>query len=230
MFPRASSSCSFVVALFALAACPAVSAQLVSKSPFLPPQTAETNAPTVGAPLEYQGYITTGQGAQYRIYDPARKAGTWVKLNQRDSTFDVTAKQHNGENGTLVIEHQGKTLTLAEKKAKVVSAGTAQMTPPPAQVAPAPPQNVAPAVTQAVVLNPTPADEQRRLEAVATEVARRRALREQATQQIGQGVAPQVTVPQPGQVQQRNAQPNGNIPGVTVPGRIGPVSPTPQLR
>jgi len=46
-----------------------------------------------------------------------------------------------------------------------------------------------------VVLNPSPADEQRRLEAVASEVARRRAMREQATQQIGQGGIPPPNLP-----------------------------------
>ena len=79
--------------------------------------------------------------------------------------------------------------------AKVVSGGSVgQMMPPPA-VAPTPPSNVAPAVTQSVVLNPTRADAQRRLEAVASEVARRRAMREQASQQINQGMP---TPPPPG--------------------------------
>jgi len=68
--------------------------------------------------------------------------------------------------------------------------------PPPGAPGPAPAVNVAPAVTQSVVVNPTPADEQRRLEAVAAEVARRRALREQASQQVSQGVVPTPATPQ----------------------------------
>jgi len=53
---------------------------------------------------------------------------------------------------------------------------------PPPSVAPAGPAiTVTPAVTQTVMVNPSPADEQRRLEAVAAEVNRRRALREQAS-------------------------------------------------
>jgi hypothetical protein len=63
------------------------------------------------------------------------------------------------------------------------------------------------------VLNPTPADEQRRLDAVAAEVARRRALREQATQQLGQGAAPQVALPQ-GIQPPVQAQPQRAIPAV----------------
>ena len=70
------------------------------------------------------------------------------------------------------------------------------MAPPP------PPQmtNVPPAVTQAVVVNPTPADEQRRLEAVASEVARRRALREQASQQVNTPPSVPMAQPQPPQI------------------------------
>ena len=71
---------------------------------------------------------------------------------------------------------------------------SAQAAPPIASVMPS---NVPSAVTQAVVLNPTPADEQKRLEAVAAEVQRRRALREQATQQGGQMQPTPLTVPPP---------------------------------
>jgi hypothetical protein len=66
-------------------------------------------------------------------------------------------------------------------------------------------------VTQSVVVNPTAADEQRRLEAVATEVRRRRALREQASIQaantppVVEAPAPQ---PQPQQQPQRQRQTN----------------------
>jgi hypothetical protein len=105
---------------------------------------------------------------------------------------------------------------------------------PPPVLTPAP-TNVSPAVTQAVVLNPTPADEQRRLDAVAAEVARRRALREQATQQINQGVAPQLSIPQPIQQQrtlqpqQQQQQPQGAYQPINGPGgqrARGPQPPT----
>jgi len=175
-------------------------AQIAAKSPFMPPQAASSSGPTAGAPLEYRGFIETGEGKQYRIYDPAKKVGAWVKLNERNPEFDVLAKQYDDGQTTLVIEHQGKTLTLEERKSKVVSSGSAAAAVPPPVAVPMQ-TNVPAAVTQAVVLNPTPADEQRRLDAVAAEVARRRAMREQATQQITQGAAPQAPVPQPVQPQ-----------------------------
>lgn len=195
-------------------------AQLTAKSPFMPPQGAAGSAPTAGAPLEFRAYLTTSEGTMYRIYDPAKKTGTWIKLNERNADFDVIAKQHDSEHKTLTIEHQGKTLTLAERESKVVSSGTAAQAMPPSVV---PVQaNVAPAVTQSVVLNPTPADEQRRLDAVAAEVARRRALREQATQQLNQGAAAQIAVPQPVQAapQMQRGYPAvpQTRPGAPIPG------------
>jgi len=179
----------------------AVDAQVATKSPFLPPAGAAgpAAAATPGTPLEFRGLLDVGDGLQFRLYDPGRKTGSWVKLNERNAELDVVAKQHDAREETLTIEHQGRTLTLAMRKPKVISAGSvAQMLPPPA--APAAPANVAPAVTQTVVLNPTPADEQRRLEAVAAEVARRRALREQATQQLNQPGGAALPVPPPGAV------------------------------
>jgi hypothetical protein len=176
-----------------------LAAQVAAKSPFVPAAAPGAAAgPTAGAPLEFRGYMEAGQGVQYRLYDSAKKAGTWVKLNERNIEFDVVAKQHDETQKTLTIEHQGRTLTLAMRESKVVSAGQAAAMMPPAQPMPMPvaQPNVSPAVTQSVVLNPTPADEQRRLEAVAAEVARRRALREQATQQLGSG-NPSVPPPPP---------------------------------
>lgn len=203
MLPRVRLLHCLMFAGLALAGGARVAAQLAANSPFLPPQSS-TTAPTQGAPLEYRGYMITPEGAQYRIYDPAKKSGTFVKLNERDSNFDVVVKQFDPNNDMLTIEHQGRTLTLEQRKEKIVSSGNAASMPPPM---PQQMPNVAPAVTQSVVLNPTPADEQKRLEAVALEVARRRALREQAQQTISQGGTPQVVIPPPQpQQQQRNFQ------------------------
>jgi hypothetical protein len=200
--PRAVST--LLALLGATVALPA-SAQLAAHSPFLP-QQGSAAAPTAGAPLEFGGYLDTPSGERlYRIKDPGRKASEWVKLNEKSPSLGVVAKQFDEANDTLTIDYQGQSLTLAKKEAKILSAGNVpQVMPQPMPVAGN--TNVAPAVTQSVVVNPTQADEQRRLEAVAAEVARRRALREQATQQINQGVAPQIT-PQV-MPQQRNFQPN----------------------
>jgi hypothetical protein len=161
------------------------------RSPFMPPSAAAPAA-AVESPsggLEYRGNLDLGDGLQFRLFDPARKNGVWVRLNQRNEELDVTARRYDDEQKTLTVEHQGRSLTLPMRVAKVVSGGS-PVPMAPAAVAPPPAANVAPAVTQTVVVNPTPADEQRRLEAVAAEVARRRALREQASQQANQGMTP----------------------------------------
>lgn len=134
-------------------------------------------------------------GMKFRLYDPALKKGSWVKANERDPSLDALVKQYNAADGeTLVVEYQGRTLNLVPRTAKVVSSGSAAQ-----PMAPQVPVgvNVPPSVTQAVVVNPTPADEAKRLQSVADEVARRRALREQAAQQMNQPVQPAVPQPQP---------------------------------
>jgi hypothetical protein len=198
MPPRNLNPRSVVLAGIVWAVTGMAGAQPVSSSPFMPPAAASANVPTAGAPLEFRGFMETADGMRFRVYDPARKAGAWVKLNERDPTLDLVAKKFGGppESETLEVEHQGRTLTLAQRVSKIVSSGAA------AQAAPPPPvmSNVPAAVTQAVVVNPTPSDEARRLEAVASEVARRRALREQAAQQVNQPAQPQqLPAPMPAQ-------------------------------
>src|SRR5688572_7097851 len=69
--------------------------QLASQSPFLP---SSGSAPTVtaqNAPLEFRAILDTGDGVLYRIHDPAKKAGAWVKANERDANFGVVVKQYD---------------------------------------------------------------------------------------------------------------------------------------
>src|SRR5581483_456019 len=157
MFPFAPSfGRPLLVALALLAAGPAF-AQLAANSPFIS-AGGGTAAPTQNAPLEYRGMMTTLEGqVQYRIYDPARKAGIWLKLNEHNADFGVVAKQYDSEHNTLAVEHQGQTLTLAERVAKTINSGAA----PQIAAAPPPPNNpMLPSVTQSVAVNPTPAQEQ----------------------------------------------------------------------
>jgi hypothetical protein len=181
-----------VVAMVAALGAAAVKGQLAANSPFLPSPGSAQAAPTANAPLEYRGLLTTSDGRTlFRLYDPAKKAGTWLGLNQRAPDFNVLVKQYDASQEMLTVEHDGKTLTLAERKSKIVTSGAVP------QVLPVPgTANTMPAaVTQSVVLNPTPAQEAQRLEAVAAEVARRRALREQAAQQNAAGMPAQPVPP-----------------------------------
>ena len=140
----------------------------------------------------------TAAGAVPALASPGQEA-----VDLTTSTADALAQQL--VSGDLAISNV------------TFTGNAAQAVPPPPVAAQT---NVPAAVTQAVVLNPTPADEQRRLDAVAAEVARRRALREQASQQMGQGVPPAGAAPQ--------AMPlPAPIPGA--PPQQGYVSPTTQF-
>jgi hypothetical protein len=160
------------VLLAAIAAgCAAARADLAQTSPFLPATTAGAAAPGgPGGPVELRGVMTTSQGTEYCIYDAVKKSSAWVALNEAGNGFVVKSADPSGDNVT--VEYQGRTLVLALRTAKIASAG-------PGMAAPAGNPS---AVTQSVVLNPTPADEQRRLDAVAAEVRRRRQEREKAAQ------------------------------------------------
>ena len=89
MVPRVPPIRCLLLSGVALMAAGPVGAQLAAKSPFLPPQAAVTNAPTVGAPLEYRGYIEAGDGLQFRVYDPTKKVG--APNTPRSTARKVTA-------------------------------------------------------------------------------------------------------------------------------------------
>ncbi len=207
--PRRTTQRSLALAAVFLAAS-AGRAQLAAASPFLPTRGAGAAAPTANAPLEFRGVAELPEGMAFRVVDPARKTGAWVKLNQADPDLGVVVKQHDAEHETVVVEYQGRTLTLPLHQSKVASAGAPMMVAPlPVMAAPA-------------ALQPTPqapaalAVQQQQLEAVAAAVAQRRALREQAQQQLQQGtpLAPQVLQQQQQRGQRgqnaQNGSPNPN--------------------
>ena len=191
-------------------------AELAASSPFLPTPGSGGAAPTAGAPLEFRGLIDMpDEGLRVRIYDPAKKVGAFLRVNERDPSLDLVVKQYDAAHDTATVEFHGQTLVLQMHESKVTSAGAAMPNIPMGGV---PMPGVA---AQPVALNPTPLDDQRRLEAVAAEVARRRALREQAAQQVIQGIPSpqqqqqlqqQMMTPPPPQPQQNFQPQNANVP------------------
>jgi hypothetical protein len=146
-------------------------ADLAQTSPFLPANAANTAGQGgVGGPVELRGVMSTSQGSEFCIYDTAKKSSAWVGLNETGYGFVVKSADPSGDNVT--VEYQGRIMKLALRTAKVASSGPGMGVPM------ANPSSV----TQSVVLNPSPADEQRRLDAVAAEVRRRRQERERAAQ------------------------------------------------
>jgi hypothetical protein len=146
---------------------------LATRSPFLPPPSAAPAAPTKDATIELRGIMESAEGPMFSIYDATRHTSAWSRLNE--TGLDFVVRSYDSAKDTVTVDYQGRALTLALRTAKIVSA------PANAGGPPAPP--AATPVGGPVVLHPTAADEQRRLEAIAAEVNRRRLLRQQALQQ-----------------------------------------------
>jgi hypothetical protein len=141
-------------------------ADLASSSPFLPANAAAAGGQAGPAgPVELRGIMATSSGFAYCIYDTAKKTSAWVGLNEAGNDFVVKAADPTKE--SVTVDFQGRSLKLVLRTAKVASVG-----PPGARPATA--------VSSSVVVNPSMADEQRRLDAVAEEVRRRRAERMRA--------------------------------------------------
>jgi len=145
-------------------------ADLAQASPFLPrdqPGTAQAGGPA--GPVELRGIMATDGGFAFCIYDTAKKTGTWVGLNEPG--YDFVVKSADPARDIATVTYQGRDLKLELRTSKVASAGAPQVGNPEA-----PP---------AAGLNAPPGDEQRRLDAVANEVRRRRMEREKAAQLNG---------------------------------------------
>jgi hypothetical protein len=148
---------------------------LVQASPFLPVagSAAAAAAASTATPVELRGIMTTSEGVVACIYDTAKKTSVWVGADEPG--FDFQVRTIDTERETATVFYQGRVISLGLKQAKIASSG-----PGPVQVAQPAPGNPARAVTDAPVV--TAADEQKRLDAVAAEVRRRRLEREKAYQ------------------------------------------------
>ncbi|HMD61612.1 MAG TPA: hypothetical protein VKG78_09280 [Opitutaceae bacterium] len=158
-------------ATVALACAVPLRADLAQASPFLPPPGSAAPGAQAGpsGPVELRGIMSTPAGAAYCIYDTAKKTSAWVGLNEAGNDFVVKAADPDSD--SVTVDFQGRSLRLVLRTAKVASAGAGG-------------SGVAPAASPSspVVLNPSAADEQRRLDAVSQEVRRRRLEREKAAQ------------------------------------------------
>jgi hypothetical protein len=103
------------------------------------------------------------------------KKGVWVKLNETGHDFSV--KNYDAPNDSVAVDYRGRLLPLSLVKPKVGSSGVPTL--PMAGTTPGGQPPIGGPISP-VVLNPTAADETRRLEAVTQEVLRRRQLRQQA--------------------------------------------------
>ncbi len=174
MLPSVRHACLFTCLSLALGLAVCAADGPAAVSPFLPPASTNNGAAaTPDSPLELRGIMADGGDYMFSVFDSGKKSSVWARLNEPGREFVI--KTHDPARDMITVDHHGRMLTLTLKAAKITAAPA---------LGPRP--NVATPVGGPIVLNPTPADEQRRLEAVATEVRRRRALREQAAQGANQ--------------------------------------------
>ena len=150
--------------------------ELVKDSPFLasPGGADAALPPTESAAVEFRGVITTKDGALFGLYDRTKQIGAWVGKEEKGADFVV----HSFNPGTDMIsfDYQGQKFNLPLVSSKISASVQGAVMPPPG-------------ATPAAVA--TGADQQR-LESIAAEVRRRRALRQNATPQAAPAVTPAV--------------------------------------
>jgi len=150
--------------------------EIPSRSPFLPSEVAAAAPITPAEAPQFVGIIPLQDGTLFRLYDPVTRKGVWVREGETGNNFVV--RQHYVINGRdqIVVEQNGRSLSLALPEARIATVRSA-VSAPPVALSPAPAE-----VTQSVRLNPTPESEAARLQDVINEVQRRREARQAAAE------------------------------------------------
>ncbi len=142
---------------------------LIERSPFAPAGGPQVNlgeaAPEPGT-LEFRGMAVDATGPSYSVFDAAQNRGFWVR---EGGDGPLRVRSFNAQESVLEVEQNGRPVKLQLKRATLQN-GSAPVPRPVAGVLPG---------GQPAAVGPGNPDG-RRLEAVAAEVRRRRALRNAA--------------------------------------------------
>lgn len=149
---------------------------LVSNSPFGVATVGGPGGPAAAGSLEFRGTFVDRNERFFSLVDPSTRKAEWVGLNEAGRPFLV--KSYDAERETISVEFQGRTLDLKLHSARVVALAPMPVAPAPQPGAP----NAANAGAQARPAVAAGTSEAQRLAQVAEEIRRRRALRQQATQ------------------------------------------------
>jgi hypothetical protein len=145
---------------------------LTERSPFAPPGAGKAaQEEAAPAQLEFRGIATDESGTIFSVFDLSQNRGYWVRQGEAGA---VTVKNFNPDEGQIEVEQGGRALVLKLKRSVTATAAVAPVAAPSVGTNANPgaqPQRSASAQSDAS-----------RLEAVAAEVRRRRALRNAATQ------------------------------------------------
>ena len=149
----------------------------VPRSPFMrkPSEQVqqEVETPVEDAELQFCGTFGDGDAKRFLIYNKTINRSEWLQIGE-EGPEGVFVDEYNFDDQTVRVRQGSRNLNLA-LQAATISAASAQ------RKAPVTLAGNSSDITKTVRVNPTPADERRRLEAVAAEVRRRRALRQTAS-------------------------------------------------
>jgi len=180
---------TFVVSTaLAAALAPAARAGVSTESPFAP-RGFGVGAAASNSPIELRGIMSDAQGVRFAIYDPAKKEGAWVGIDEKGQAYVV--RSYDADNKRVVVDYQGRSQTLAMADPKFGPSKTTAMMLP--GMVPQQPQSSGKSdkanktewkqVQQNMQqqgqqqAQPSPA-ESARLDAIRAEIARRRAQRD----------------------------------------------------
>ncbi|MDF9827708.1 hypothetical protein M2103_001058 [Ereboglobus sp. PH5-5] len=168
--------------------CVAMRAGVSTDSPFVPRGSAAAGKLANNTPIELRAIVSDENGPRFAIYDPAKKEGIWVSVDEPGQSFVV--RSYDAATNRINVDYQGRTQTIALVEPKFgPGKSIAVSAPAPAGVARAgaaqPVQGRASRANSSGQQNTQQrsADEAKRLEAIRAEVARRRAQREASAQQ-----------------------------------------------
>jgi hypothetical protein len=112
------------VLIGAFLGCAGARAELLSTSPFLPPQAQMVAAPAAPPNLEFKGISTMQNARVFLIFDASalKKKEVWLKLNEPGP---ISVKKYDPDTDTVTVDYHGHTLTLTMRTPKIASSGAA---------------------------------------------------------------------------------------------------------
>ncbi len=150
----------------------------VAQSPFLPPSAAAPAAPAPSSgpldALEFRGVLSVADTTIVTLFNTADGKSLLVEVGQTLNGFRVADYRLEGPDDVVVVESGGRSRTIPMRKATIVALAAPPMpVPPPPGEAGGPPPPPVPGV------NAQMSDEEvrQRMQRVAEEIRRRRALR-----------------------------------------------------
>ena len=162
---------------------------LLNSSLFGTPAKAGQAADTGNQAFEFRGVSTVNGQQLFSIYDTSTKHSLWLGLN--DSSSEVVVKNYDADAGTISLEKSGQVLSLTVKSGPRI----AQNIPPPMQPGMQQPGVPGMPGQQGQPNGMAKGPEAQRMQQIAEEIRRRRALRQQGPQPATGG--PQMPMPMP---------------------------------